>query len=195
MKRFSNPILKITGILVLFSFISCFGEDDGDVETCNYDYELNYYYDMIDAYSNNPTEGTCNNLRNAALDLLDALEGCSDYDYYYDATQAWLDLDCSGLGDGDGNGGGNGGGSGSGKATFWTQSDFACGNISVYISSYSGSISHYYSSGNPGCEASGCANFSLSPGTYEWTASCSSYNWSGTITVNEDGCSTMQLTL
>lgn len=219
MKRISNPILKIASIFVLFSFLSCFGEDEGDVDTCSYDYELDYYYDMINAYSNNPTVGTCNNLRDAALDLLDALEGCSDYDYYYDATQAWLDLDCSGLDGGNGGGGGGtggggtggggggtggggtggggtgGGGDGSGKATFWTQYDYGCGNITVYISNYSGTISGYYSQGNPGCDAGSSANFNLPAGSYQWTASCSEYNWSGTITINEGNCSTMQLTL
>ncbi len=175
--------------IALFT-LSCFGEDDGDeiiVENCNYDYELDHYNNMMNVFNVNPTEANCNNLRSAALSLIDALEGCSDYDYYYEATQAWLQIDCSGLGNGNGNG--------TGKATFWTQSDFGCGNISVYISNTSGTISGYFSGGNPGCEANASANFQLTPGTYEWTASCGNYNWNGNITVNEGSCSTMQLTL
>lgn len=198
MKNYFKPLLKLSAVLIIFSslsfFSSCFGEDDeGSVDTCNYDYELDHYNDMIDAFNANPTTGTCNNLKNAALNLLDALEGCSNYDYYYDATQAWLDVDCSGFDGGGGNGGGNG--DGNGKATFWSQYDLGCGNITVYISNTSGTVSGYYSGGNPGCDAGSSANFNLPAGTYEWTASCSEYNWSGTITINEDSCSTMQLTL
>lgn len=94
----------------------------------------------------------------------------------------------------DGGGGGGGGGSNTGSAMFWTSSDLGCGNISVSLSSSSGTISQYYSSGTPECGASGCANFTLAPGTYNFTASCSSKNWSGSINVTEDGCSRIRLT-
>ncbi len=205
MKNYFKPLLKVLGIftviLSLSFFSSCFGDDDEGtvVDSCNFDTELNHYNNMIDAFNANPSSATCNNLKNAALDLLDAVEGCSNYDYYYDATQAWLSVDCSAFDDdgdgGNGNGNGGGNGNGNGKATFWTQSDFGCGNITVYISNTSGTISGYYSTGNPGCNAGSSANFNLPPGSYEWTASCSQYNWSGTITINADSCSTMQLTL
>ena len=197
MKNVVLSLFRMMSIaLLITSFSSCFDEDEDEVivETCNFDYELQHYNNMIEVFNANQTTTNCNNLRNSALDLLDAMEGCSEYEYYYDATQAWLDIDCS-VFDG-GNGGGNGGGgNGTGKATFWTQSDFGCGNITVYVSNTSGTISGYFSSGNPGCNADSSANFQLSPGTYDWTASCSNYNWSGTITINEDNCSTMQLTL
>ena len=201
MKNLVLPLIKILSFaLLITSFSSCFGDDEGDViiDSCDFDYELQHYNNMIEAFNANQTTTNCNNLRNSALELLDALEGCSEYEYYYDATQAWLDVDCSVFdgGNGGGNGGGgNGDGNGNGKATFWTQSDFGCGNITVNISNTSGTISGYFSSGNPGCDADSSANFQLAPGTYEWTASCSNYNWSGTITVNADSCSTMQLTL
>jgi hypothetical protein len=87
-----------------------------------------------------------------------------------------------------------GGGSTTGNAMFWTSSDLGCGGIYVFISNSSGAISQYYSGGTPNCGASGCANFTLPPGNYSYTASCSSWNWNGTITVTAGGCSRMRLT-
>lgn len=82
------------------------------------------------------------------------------------------------------------------EITFWVGSDLGCGSINVTLENVgSGSITSYYSS-SPDCGASGCANFSnLAAGTYNFTASCPDYNWSGTISVSEDQCSKMQLTL
>jgi hypothetical protein len=80
-----------------------------------------------------------------------------------------------------------------GKALFWTSSDQGCGNITVTVSNSSGIISQYYSGRAPNCGASGCANFTLAPGTYSFSASCSSYTWSGSINVTAGGCSQMQL--
>ena len=80
-----------------------------------------------------------------------------------------------------------------GRATFWTNSDLGCGSISVTCSSQSGTITSYYSSGTPSCGASGCANFTLPPGTYSFSASCTNKTWNGTITVTQGGCSTMRL--
>ena len=88
-----------------------------------------------------------------------------------------------------------GGGSGEGQATVWIQSDLGCGNITVSIGGQTQVITGYYSGGAPGCSASGCANFSLPPGTYGFTASCSSYDWDGTVTITEDGCYQLKLTL
>ncbi len=87
-----------------------------------------------------------------------------------------------------------GGGSTTGNAMFWTSSDLGCGNITVNISNSSGVISQYYSGGTPNCGAGGCANFTLPPGNYSFSASCSSGNWNGTITVTAGGCSRMKLT-
>ena len=193
MKRFLHLILRIASVLMLFSFISCFETEEED-DSCSYDAEYEHYMNMVDAFNANPTENNCNNLKQSALDFLSALEGCADYNYYYEATQAWLDLDCSDLDDG-GGGGGTGGGSGSGQLTFWVSSDFSCGPITVNVSNYSGTITSYYYTGSPGCNASGCANFNLAPGSYSFNASCSSYTWQGTVTVTEDYCYTMELTL
>jgi len=85
-------------------------------------------------------------------------------------------------------------GSTNGKALFWTSSDLGCGSITVTLSGSTGTISQYYSSGTPDCGASGCANFSLPAGSYNFTAKCSTKNWSGTITITADGCSRMRLT-
>jgi hypothetical protein len=77
---------------------------------------------------------------------------------------------------------------------FWTRSDQNCGTITVTISGQTRSITSYYSSGAPSCGASGCATFTLAPGTYSYTATCDTYNWGPTtITVTEDGCFKMEL--
>ena len=52
-------------------------------------------------------------------------------------------------------GGGSGGGtSTTGKALFWVSSDLGCGSITVTLSGSTGTISQYYSSGTPDCNAS-----------------------------------------
>ncbi|MDR6969472.1 hypothetical protein J2X31_003503 [Flavobacterium arsenatis] len=91
--------------------------------------------------------------------------------------------------------GSGGGGSGEGNIMFWIGSDLGCGNISVTLQGQgSGSITSYYGS-SPNCGASGCANFTVAPGTYSYTASCGNYTWNGTITVPANQCYKMQLTL
>jgi hypothetical protein len=95
---------------------------------------------------------------------------------------------------GGGGGSGGGGSSNTGNAMFWTSSDLGCGNITVNLSGSSGAISQYYSSGAPSCGSGGCANFTLPPGTYSFTASCTNKTWSGSININIDGCSRLQLT-
>jgi|GEM_PF-1798246 len=88
-----------------------------------------------------------------------------------------------------GGGGGGGGGSNSGKVTFWTQSDLGCGNISVKINGTTRTITGYLSGGiGNGCDVSGCANFTLSPGTYSFSAKCSAYTWNGTVNISANGC-------
>ncbi len=89
--------------------------------------------------------------------------------------------------------GGGGGGSSTGSAMFWTSSDLGCGNITVTISNTSGTISQYYSSATPTCGAGGCANFTLPPGTYNYTAGCTNKTWDGIINVTVGGCMRMRL--
>lgn len=83
-----------------------------------------------------------------------------------------------------------------GQGTFWTSEDLSCGNISVFIEgTYAGKISGYYSSITPSCGADDCVTITQAPGTYNWNAECTSYTWNGTITIYDNNCSTMQLTL
>jgi hypothetical protein len=89
---------------------------------------------------------------------------------------------------------GGGGTATTGSVIFWTSKDFGCGNITVNLQNAgSGTISSYYSS-TPTCGAPGSANFSsVSPGTWSFTASCSSRQWSGSLPVTAGQCSTMHL--
>lgn len=92
-------------------------------------------------------------------------------------------------------GGGSSGSSGTttGQVIFWTATDHGCGPISVSINGLSGSISSYYSS-SPSCGASGCATFTLQPGTYSYTATCGTYTWgNSSITISANSCYKMKL--
>jgi hypothetical protein len=92
-------------------------------------------------------------------------------------------------------GSGGGGGDGDGNITFWIQSDFECGNISVTLQGQgSSTISAYYGS-SPDCGASGCANFTVPAGSYSFSASCDGRTWEGSLTVSENQCFKMQLTI
>lgn len=94
-------------------------------------------------------------------------------------------------------GGDTGGGSGSttGGAMFWLQSDLGCGQVTVQIEGHgSGTITAFFSNGAPECGTEGSASFTLPAGTYSYSASCSNQTWSGTITVNSESCSAIQLT-
>lgn len=94
-----------------------------------------------------------------------------------------------------GNNNGNGSNETTGNATFWLQNDLECGNITVELNGVSTTITSYYPTGNPGCNASGSANFELPGGTYNYSANCAGYTWNGTITITNGQCSTMKLTL
>lgn len=94
----------------------------------------------------------------------------------------------------EGDNGGGGSGATTGQAIFWIQSDFGCGNITVTCGGLSQQITGYYSSGTPDCAGSWGAKFTLDPGTYNFSASCTGKTWSGTITITAGNCSAMQLT-
>lgn len=81
-----------------------------------------------------------------------------------------------------------------GQGMFWAASDLGCGNITVTIGSSSGVITNYYNTSIPNCGAAYCATFTLTPGTYSYTATCSSKTWSGSITITAGDCSKIQLT-
>ena len=80
-----------------------------------------------------------------------------------------------------------------GKVSFYTTRDAGGGNITVNCGGLTSLITSYYSSGDPGCSASGCANFSLNAGTYSFSASSASGTWSGQVTVQPGRCSTQEL--
>lgn len=63
-----------------------------------------------------------------------------------------------------------------GTITFWMRKDNGCGKLSVTISQYgTKSITKFYTSSNPDCNASGCANFTnLRDGYYNYTVTNSS---------------------
>lgn len=92
-----------------------------------------------------------------------------------------------------GTGGGTGGGTSTGNGMFWIASDLQVGNISVTCNGSTQIISSYYSSGAPSCGATGCANFTLNPGTNSYHASAGSTTWDGTINITSSGCTRQQL--
>ena len=83
-----------------------------------------------------------------------------------------------------------------GEVTFWQSGSPSYGITTVYVNGVSSSITSDYSSGTPDCGTSGCANFTLEPGTYNYTAEESGLlgaTWSGTVTVTSNGCLTVKL--
>ncbi len=89
-------------------------------------------------------------------------------------------------------------GNNKGNVKFWVNQDYGCGAITVNLNGVgSSAISGYYFSGNPDCIIDGVGgNFNdLTPGNYNYTASCQGYNWSGSVTITQNSCFKMQLTL
>jgi hypothetical protein len=63
----------------------------------------------------------------------------------------------------------------------------------VTMNNQSQTITTPYPGGAPSCGAAGCANFSLLPGTYNYTGTSSTTQWSGTVGVNGGKCATILL--
>jgi hypothetical protein len=82
------------------------------------------------------------------------------------------------------------GGSGTIQVTFWVETPVDL-PISVNVNGQTRSITNFYPSG-VSCGYSGCANFSIPPGTYAWNASASSGTWSNTSTWSSS-CHTIKL--
>jgi hypothetical protein len=79
-----------------------------------------------------------------------------------------------------------------GNVVFWQMSGSGYGITVVSLNGVTSNITSEYSSA-PECGASGCAVFnSLEEGTYNYTASDGTSNWSGSIEITE-GCKTMKL--
>ena len=78
----------------------------------------------------------------------------------------------------------------SSRVSFWVSKDFLCGWITVTLESNgTATINGISTSGTPDCGAAYNGNFySVLPGTYSYTASCSGgRKWSGNVTVVKDG--------
>lgn len=76
-----------------------------------------------------------------------------------------------------------------GEVMFWVDEDFKFGPISIYHDYvFKGQITKYYPYGAPDCGSSGCVTVRMENGTYNFTASCSSWSWSGEITIKDGNC-------
>lgn len=84
-----------------------------------------------------------------------------------------------------------------GDVIFWINQDFGCGNISVSINGIGSTVISGYYASTPDCSftnAGGNIN-DIPPGTYNYSASCSNYNWNGTVTITANSCLRFQLVL
>lgn len=183
--------VKTASLLTLFFLIICScTKEEATTNQCDAQIEQlsNILIDKSNAFAANQSVSNCQSYRTAYLNLYNKMTQCgypttslnNDYDYVQG-------LDCS-IFDGE-----NGGNTSTGTAMIWTQVDHGCGPISVTVNGSTQAVSSYYSSGAPSCGANGCASFTLPPGTYSVSASCSSATWSGSITVTSGGCSKLRL--
>lgn len=82
-----------------------------------------------------------------------------------------------------------------GTVTFWQNGSSLLEDTYVEIGTSTSYITADYTS-SPNCSASGCASFTLCPGTYTYYAEedlPGTGYWSGTITVTSDGCTKLEL--
>lgn len=81
-----------------------------------------------------------------------------------------------------------------GQVVFWenTTTFGPCPATNVTISGYTQQITQT-STTTPSCGAAGCATFTLNPGTYSYSASCSGTTKTGTVTIYANQCSKVQL--
>ena len=71
--------------------------------------------------------------------------------------------------------------------------DVSAPSAIVTINGQSSATSGYFTGGAPACGASGCANFTLPTGTYNYTATSSSTSWTGSVDVSSNGCNAILL--
>ena len=80
-----------------------------------------------------------------------------------------------------------------GQLMVWTSNANAAGPIAVYIDNVAmGSITMYFT-GAPSCGSNGCVTSTLKVGSHAISATDGTGNWTGTITVNANTCSSFQL--
>ncbi len=100
MKTMKKLLLMFMLLGATTAFVSCEEEEPTDVsggDACLAELEVlaDILYDASMTFSNNATPSTCEAVRTAALNLINAAENCG-YGYLYtDQTQFWLDYDCS----------------------------------------------------------------------------------------------------
>jgi major membrane immunogen (membrane-anchored lipoprotein) len=79
-----------------------------------------------------------------------------------------------------------------GNVTFWV--DSAASNIQVTVDGGSTHITTAFPTTTPTCGTSGCANFTLHPGTYTYTAITSTnIGYTGSVRVGADSCTIVKL--
>ena len=80
-----------------------------------------------------------------------------------------------------------------GNVTFWQMTGSGYGETTVQLSGISSTITTENDAA-PSCGASGCAVFnSIKVGTYNYTATDGTVEWSGSVKVNKNGCTTIEL--
>jgi hypothetical protein len=80
-----------------------------------------------------------------------------------------------------------------GNITFWQSGTPSYGITTVTIGGQTSQITSDYPNGVSECNMSGCANFTLLEGAYDFAASDGTHNWSGTVTIIGNNCVRMQL--
>jgi hypothetical protein len=82
-----------------------------------------------------------------------------------------------------------------GQVTFWQDSTTNGYDIVVTVNATESNITVQHTP-VPACDASGCANFSLCPGSHHWTAkenAPGTKTWSGDVLSIQDDCATVLL--
>ena len=101
MKIMKKILLLFMFMAATTAFVSCEEEEPTNVsggnDACLEQLEVlaDILYEKTMIFSNNATPSTCQAVRTAALNLIDAAEDCG-YGYLYtEQTQFWLEYDCS----------------------------------------------------------------------------------------------------
>lgn len=82
-----------------------------------------------------------------------------------------------------------------GNVSFWVQTGTAANVVTVQLNGISGNITNSFSSA-PSCGQAGCAVFNgVKVGTYNYTATDGTNNWTGNVTVTKNGCNLIQLVI
>lgn len=215
MKKFNYGIIRFFLFLFALTVVSCVEEEPEDfVNDENTNYYGNWKRDGYETWVNfsGTTATTCNNgqqtvgtFNPSEPSMTFVIQGETiKFPLEFNGNTLWMGVPDQAIDTNvaarysrtntfcDGSGGG-GTGDENGNIVFWIQSDLGCGNISVTLQGQgSGMITSYYNS-SPSCGASGCANFTVAPGTYSFTASCQNRTWESSITVTAGQCFKMQL--